>query len=126
MSAADSLAKVGGGVKNIAIGVAVAAGVGVVIYAAMKGKKIVDAAKDAGGYLFGADNASRTLGTDIFNLLNPNAGPKFDDAQARKTCAALYPPGSGRAPKPGSMCAQYLTEGAKLTEMLNDGYGGLD
>jgi len=124
MSAADSLAKVGGGVKNLAVGVAVAGAVGVAIYAVVKGKDIVNAAKDAGGYLFGADNAPRTLGTDIYDMFNAPA-PYFDDAQARKTCAALYPPGSGRAPKPGSTCAKYITEGPKLTELL-DGPGGYD
>lgn len=99
MSAAASLASLGTGTKNLAIGIAVIAGVAAVVYLAFKGKQaaaaVGQAAKDAGGYLFGSDYASSTIGSDLYDLLNPaptgaDGKPSYWDAdQAERTRIAL-------------------------------------
>lgn len=118
MSAADSLAKIGGGTKNLAIGLGVLAAVVGVGYLLWKSVGSVKAAGQAAGkaydYLSGSASDA-TLGTDLYGLLNPAPNDNsvtdltqrsyFDPVQAQKTCAALHPPGSAPAPA-GSICAQ--------------------
>lgn len=105
----------GANVKNLAIGVAIFAGVGVALYVLYKGKqgidKVTKAVGDSVGYLTGTSQTS-SLGSDIYDALHPatpaNSPVNMDDPQVRKTCEALYPKGSGKQPKPGGVCALVL------------------
>lgn len=104
MSAAADLANLGTGAKNLAIGIAVIAGVAAVVYLAVKGKQaaaavgqaakaVGQATKDTAGYLFGADYASATVGTDLYDLVN-DPPPSCNEEQARKmgyTCKGGRP-----------------------------------
>ena len=83
------------GLKNAAYGLAVLVAVAAVIYLVMKGRNVVKAAKDAGGFLFGADDAPETVGTWLYDALNTPA-PRVDGrpdywdvTQAEKTKIAL-------------------------------------
>lgn len=80
------------GLKNAAYGLAVLVAIAGVIYLVMKGRNVVKAAKDAGGFLFGADSAPETVGTWLYDALNspPAANPDgkpayWDYSQAEKT-----------------------------------------
>lgn len=109
MSAADNISRVGGGVKDLAIGIGIAAGVGVVVYAIVKGSKIVDTAKEAGGFVFGT-NQDATLGTWLYEKFN---APLITDPEAQqiRSCNAILRD-KGRVISP--VCQQLLREG-KLT-----------
>lgn len=95
-----SIASTGAGVKNLAIGVAIAAGVVGVVYLFIKGKQGLQAAgaavANAGGFLFSAGDAPETLGTKIYDIFNPEPRTEpgelpywWDATQAEKTRIAL-------------------------------------
>lgn len=109
MSTTEKISQLGSGVKNLAIGVGIAAAVGVVVYAVVKGKKIVDAAKDAGGFVFGT-RQDATLGTWIYEKFN---APLATDPEAQqiRTCNAILRD-KGRVISP--VCQQLQRDG-KLT-----------
>jgi len=95
-------------VKNFAIGAAILAALGFAWFAWKKGGQAVEVAKDAGGFLFGADDSPETLGTWLYESLHVTQDDYFDRAQAAKSCAAMYPPGSGKVPRPGGICEKVL------------------
>lgn len=105
MSAAEKISQTGAGLKNIAIAVGIAGALYVAYLLYQELKKLTKTGSEAAGYLFGGDNAPRTLGTDIYDATH---GPVdyYDPAQPLKTCLALYPAGSGKTPKPGGECEQ--------------------
>lgn len=109
MSATEKISQLGSGVKNLAIGVGIAAAIGVVVYAVMKGKKIVDAAKEGAGFVFGAGQDA-TLGTWLYDKFN---APQATDPEAQqiKTCNSVLRD-KGRVISP--VCQQLQREG-KLT-----------
>lgn len=81
-----------GAVKNFAFGVGILAALGVVVYLVSKMGDTKKKVEDGANYLFGKSDTA-TLGTDIFNYLNPNADeiPMFVTAdQELKTCLAIY------------------------------------
>lgn len=123
MSASEKISQVGSGVKNLAIGVAVAAAVGVVVYALVKGKKIVEAAKEAGGFVFGTSQ-TQTLGTWLYEKFSstPTPSASATEAQEVKTCNAILR-AQGRVISP--RCQQLLRDGKLTRPVYNDGtYGG--
>lgn len=95
-----TIAATGTGVKNLAIGVAVLAGVAAVVYLSFKGRAalsaVADKASEAGGFLFSAGDAPETLGTKIYDFFNApsdrnaSGAPYYwDVTQAEKTRIAL-------------------------------------
>lgn len=102
MSAAK-LAAAGSVLKGAAMFAAVAAVLVAVAYVIRNAAAAGEAVGEAGGFLFGSDDAPATLGTWIYDQMH-DAPDYRDAAQVEKTCSVLYPPGSGRTPKPGGMC----------------------
>lgn len=128
MSASDKIAKVGGGVKDLAIGIGIAAAVAGVVYFVVKGKKAIDDAGDALkkgiGYVFGIDslNPNASIGTDLFNATHSEPA-YFDEAQAVKGCQAIFDR-NGRVV--GPICQKLLAEGKIVRKIPKDfirGYG---
>lgn len=92
MSAAANIANVGTGVRNVAIGVGILGGVYLLYVVLKKASDAASGAKktvtDATGFLFGGDSAPSTVGTWLYDKLNPPAD-YYDATQAEKTRAAL-------------------------------------
>ncbi len=103
MSAVEKFSALGGGVKNLAIGLAVLGAVAGVVYVLVKvlpaAKKVVteklnpvsdkNIFYETAGALVGADNETATLGTTLYDLFHPGTRDFYDPAQAEKTRAAL-------------------------------------
>lgn len=128
MSAPDKIAKLGGGVKDLAIGIGIVAAVAGIVYVAVKGKKAVDDATDAVkkgiGYVFGIDslNPNASIGTDLFNATHAEPS-SFDEPQAIKSCQAILDR-NGRVI--GPICQQLLRQGKLVKKIPKDfvqGYG---
>lgn len=81
-----------GAVKNFAVGVGILAAIGAVVYLVSKLGDTKKKVEDGAAYLFGKSDTA-TLGTDIFNFLNPLADevpPSVTEDQTLKTCLAIY------------------------------------
>ena len=111
MSAADSLAKFGTGARNLAIAAAIVAAIGVAWWLVKKSKQIGAATEEVAGFLFGADTASETLGTWLYDATHPESPAPLDEAQAINTCNAIW---RSKGDLTGPICTR-LRDAGKLT-----------
>lgn len=115
-----SLLATGQGVKNLAIGVAIFAGLVGLVLVLRKGQQVVAAVNEGAGFVFGY-NEKQTLGTWLYDQLHSDVqqsdpvlakwGIK-DETQAIATCNALW---SQNGELKGEVCL-YLRDQGKLSQ----------
>lgn len=114
MSTTEKISQLGGGVKDLAIGVGIAAAVGVVVYAVVKGKKIVDVAQEGAGFVFGTSQTA-TLGTWLNEKFSREPAATDPEAQQIASCSAILRD-KGRVISP--VCQKLQREGKLYTVFI--------